>query len=86
MMPKISLNITDTGNITDTDNALDRINPLLKELLDMDTQRKYFEQKVPKAVTPLSPQYTASSILWNRIVKSSAGCKRNGFKKPADRG
>ena len=55
------LNITDTGNITDTDNALDRINPLLKELLDMDTQRKYFEQKVAES------GYTAIASIYSKL-------------------
>ncbi len=55
------LNITDTGNITDTDNALDRINPLLKELLDMDTQRKSFEQKVAGS------GYTAIASIYRKL-------------------
>lgn len=83
----IAGNTNDIADIADNTNniagnaSLERINPLLKELLDIDTQRKSFEQKWLGAVTLLSLQYTASLILWNRTAKNSAGCKRNGFKK-----
>ena len=47
----------------------------------MDTQRKYFEQKSTESGYTAIASIYISSILWNRIVKSSAGCKKKWIQK-----
>ena len=63
----IAGNTNDIADIADNTNniagnaSLERINPLLKELLDIDTQRKSFEQKVAGS------GYTAIASIYSKL-------------------
>ena len=87
----IAGNTNDIADIADNTNniagnaSLERINPLLKELLDIDTQRKSFEQKVAgSGYTAIASIYSKLDSMEQNREKFSRLQKKWIPKMPAD--